>query len=102
VNISWKLGGVEDKVIVGAIFFILVSRRLILVQVLAQEGWLEIFCKNTSPTQFIMRLFQPCVLFRVFVYSHYAYLKEEPYEMQISRTVLERRFVESNDDRNGC
>ncbi|KAF4364976.1 hypothetical protein G4B88_021793 [Cannabis sativa] len=27
---------------------------------------------------------------------------EEPYEMKISCTVLKRRFIESNDDRNGC
>ncbi|KAF1855891.1 hypothetical protein Lal_00032128, partial [Lupinus albus] len=27
---------------------------------------------------------------------------EEPYEMKILRTVLERRFFELNDDRNGC
>lgn len=30
------------------------------------------------------------------------YLREEPYEVKISRTVLERRFFESNNDRNGC
>ena len=30
------------------------------------------------------------------------HIKEEPYEMKISRTVLERRFFEPNDDRNGC
>ncbi|KAF1898351.1 hypothetical protein Lal_00042040 [Lupinus albus] len=28
--------------------------------------------------------------------------QEEPYEMKILRTVLERRFFELNDDRNGC
>lgn len=37
--------------------FYLVSRHSILVKALAQEGWLEIFCKNTSPAQFIMRMF---------------------------------------------
>lgn len=37
--------------------FYLVSRHSILVKALAQEGWLEIFCKNTSPAQFIMRVF---------------------------------------------
>ncbi|RYR42402.1 hypothetical protein Ahy_A08g038875 [Arachis hypogaea] len=52
--------------------------NLMLRKDLLQEGWLEISCKNTSPAQ------------------------EEPYEMKISRTVLERRFFELNDDRNGC
>ena len=66
---------------------------------LLQEGWLEIFCKNTSPAQFIMRIFKsfliPCIILIM-------YIKEEPYEMKISCTVLKRRFFKSNDDRNGC
>ena len=56
---------------------------------LLQEGWLEIFCKNTSPAQFIMRIFQS--FFDSMYYFHYAH-KEEPYEMKISCTVLKRRF----------
>ncbi|XLS71625.1 hypothetical protein HN51_028490 [Arachis hypogaea] len=55
-----------------------VPTNLMLRKDLLQEGWLEISCKNTSPAQ------------------------EEPYEMKISRTVLEWRFFELNDDRNGC
>jgi len=30
------------------------------------------------------------------------HIEEVPYEMKISRTVLERRFFEPNDDHNGC
>ncbi|KAM3322349.1 hypothetical protein P3S67_003500 [Capsicum chacoense] len=30
------------------------------------------------------------------------HIREEPYEVKFSRTVLERRFFQLNDDRNGC
>lgn len=66
---------------------------------LLQEGWLEISCKNTSPAQLIMRILQSFLILCIFIIIH---IKEEPYEMKISRTVLERRFFEPNDDRNGC
>jgi len=40
-------------------------------QKLLQEGWLEISCKNTSPHQFIMRIFLFC--FRgLFALEYYA------------------------------
>ncbi|KAF4403962.1 hypothetical protein G4B88_014418 [Cannabis sativa] len=29
-------------------------------------------------------------------------IQKEPYEMKISCTILKQRFIESNDDRNGC
>ena len=60
---------------------------------LLQEGWLEISCKNTSPVRFIMKLFQSFLIPCIILIMHIK--KEEPYEMKISRTVLERRFFES-------
>jgi hypothetical protein len=67
---------------------------------LLQEGWLEISYKNTSPAQLIMRIFSFffLILWIIFIMHR----KEEPYEMKISSTVLERRFFDLNDDRNGC
>ena len=56
-----------------------------------QKGWLEISCKNTSPAQLIMRILQSFLIPWMFIIIH---IKEEPYEMKISRTVLERRFFE--------
>jgi hypothetical protein len=66
---------------------------------LLQEGWLEIYYKNTSPAQLIMRIFSSFLILCIIFIMH---RKEEPYEMKISRTVLERRFFDLNDDRNGC
>lgn len=45
-----------------------------------------------------MRLFHSFLILCIILIMH---IKEEPYEIFISRTVLERRFFESNDDRNG-
>ncbi|PIN01032.1 hypothetical protein CDL12_26466 [Handroanthus impetiginosus] len=56
---------------------------------LLQEGWLEISCKNTSPAQSIMRIFSSFFISCIILLMH---IREEPYEMKISRTVLERRF----------
>jgi len=68
VTNSRKLSGVEDKEIVGVtIFFYPVPTYLMLRKDLLQEGWLEIYCKNTSPAQFIMRILQS------FFYSMYFY-----------------------------
>ena len=53
---------------------------------LLQEGWLEISCKNTSPAQFIMKIFQSFLIPCLFFIMH---IKEEPYEVKISCTVLQ-------------
>ena len=53
---------------------------------LLQEGWLEISCKNISPAQFIMTIFRPFFLIPwIILIMH---IKEEPYEVKISCTVL--------------
>lgn len=40
-------------------------------QDLLQEGWLEISCKNTSPAQFIMRVFHSqLILYIILNYAH--------------------------------
>ncbi|KAF1864791.1 hypothetical protein Lal_00039967 [Lupinus albus] len=97
---SKKLSGIEDKEIVGVTLSYLVPTYLMLRINILQEGWLDISCKNTSPAQLIKRILQSfLILCNFFIIIH---IKGEPYEMKILRMVLERRFFELNDDRNGC
>jgi len=46
-----------------------------------------------------MRILEYFLILWIFLITH---IRGKPYEMKISRTVLERRFFEPNDDRNGC
>ena len=54
--------------------------HLMLRKDLLQEGWLEISCKNTSPAQFIMRIFPffwiPCIILIM-------HIMEKPYDIYI-------------------
>lgn len=97
---SGKFSSVEDKEIVEVTIYSVIT-YLMLIKDLLQEGWLEISCKNTSPAQLIMRILESFLILCMFIIIHIKG-KEEPYEIKISRTVLERRFFEPNDDRNGC
>ena len=46
-----------------------------------------------------MRILEYFLILWIF---HIAHIRGETYEMKISFIVLERRFFESNDDRNKC
>jgi hypothetical protein len=59
---------------------------------LLQEGWLEISCKNTSPYQFIKKGYFDFEIPQIILFKS-MHRKEEPYEVKISRTVLERGIL---------
>ena len=67
---SGKFSGVEDKEIVEVTIYLVIT-YLMLRKDPRQEGWLEISCKNTSPTQLIMTILQSFLL--LYLSYHYTH-----------------------------